>query len=96
MSGGGGRDFELHLRHNCWKHDEDLVIRCTGVTGVRIGTSDGPATWDDLGTLILDEILPHARGCVHEMAFGPVTVVVTCDDLIATWVEADCPEGGRG
>ncbi|MEU2631498.1 hypothetical protein [Kitasatospora sp. NPDC007106] len=63
------------------------------MTGVQIGTPNEPSTWDDLGTLILDEILPHARGCTHEMAFRPKTVIVTCNDMIATWVEADCPEG---
>nr|BEK69604.1 hypothetical protein KPHV_68310 [Kitasatospora purpeofusca] len=88
-----GRALDLHLRHNCWKHEEDLVIRYAGVTAVRIGTPNEPSTWDDLGPLILDEILPHDRGCTHEMAFRPGSAVITCTDLTATWVAADCPEG---
>ncbi|MFB7670621.1 hypothetical protein ACFC26_04310 [Kitasatospora purpeofusca] len=91
-----GEALDLRLRHNCWKHDEDLVIRYAGVTAVRIRTPDEPSTWDDLGTLILDEILPHDRGCTHEMAFRPGSVIVTCNDLTATWVAADCPEGHGG
>ncbi|MEU9133417.1 hypothetical protein AB0D08_35915 [Kitasatospora sp. NPDC048540] len=87
----GGRDLVLHLRHNCWKHDEDLVIRYTGVTDVRVENPDGPSTWGALGTLILDEILPHDQGCTHEMAFRAGSAVVTCNDITATWVAADCP-----
>lgn len=32
----------------------------------------GPA-WTNLHTVILDEILPHPRGCTHEIAFRPGT-----------------------
>ncbi|MFE6749404.1 hypothetical protein ACFVGM_26415 [Kitasatospora purpeofusca] len=91
-----GRALDLHLRHNCWKHDEDLVIHCAGVTDVRIGTPNEPSTWDDLGPLILDEILPHDLGCTHEMAFRRGSVVITCTDITATWAAADCPEGHGG
>ncbi|MFD0262702.1 hypothetical protein ACFVH7_31065 [Kitasatospora indigofera] len=91
-----GQDLDLSFRHNCWKHDEDLVIRYTGVTDVRISTPNEPSTWDDLGTLILDEILPHDQGCTHEMAFRPGSAIVTCNDITATWVAADCPEAQAG
>ncbi|WP_329492798.1 hypothetical protein [Kitasatospora herbaricolor] len=87
-----GQVLDLRLRHNCWKHDEDLVIRYTGVSDVQIDTPNEPSTWDDLGTLILDETLPHNQGCTHEMAFRPGSVIVTCNDITAEWVEADCPE----
>ncbi|MFD0275613.1 hypothetical protein ACFVHB_17150 [Kitasatospora sp. NPDC127111] len=84
-------DLEAHFRHNCWKHDEDLVIRYQGVVDVRIETPRG-ADRADLDTVILDEILPHEHGCSHEIAFRPGTLIVTCRDLIATWVDADCPD----
>ncbi|MFJ5926191.1 hypothetical protein ACIQF6_26635 [Kitasatospora sp. NPDC092948] len=88
----GGKTLDLRLRHNCWKHDEDLVVRYSGVAAVQIKTPNEPSTWDDLGTLILDEILPHDQGCTHEMAFRPGSVIVTCNDITATWVVADCSE----
>jgi hypothetical protein len=91
-----GQALDLHLRHNCWKHEEDLVIRYAGVTAVRISTPNEPSTWDKLGTLILDEILPHDQGCSHEMAFRPGSVIVTCNDITATWVAAHCPQAHRG
>ncbi|MER7753716.1 hypothetical protein [Kitasatospora sp. NPDC097643] len=84
-------EVEAHFRHNCWKHEEDLVIRYTGVVELRIESPDG-AEWDDLGAVILDEILPHAHGCSHEVACRPGTLTVVCRDLTAAWVDADCPD----
>lgn len=66
------------------------------MTAVEIKTPDEPSAWDDLGTLILDEILPHEQGCTHEMAFRPGSVIVTSKDLTATWVAADCPAAHGG
>ncbi|MFE7559078.1 hypothetical protein [Kitasatospora sp. NPDC057500] len=86
------REFDLRLRHNCWKHDEDLAIHYTGVTGIRIDAPNEVSGWESLGTLILDEILPHDHGCTHEIAFRAGSVVITCADITATWVDADCPE----
>lgn len=89
-------DLELRFRHNCWKHDEDLVLRYTGVTDVRIDAPNGGG-WDALDAVILDEVLPHVvapdvRGARHEIAFRPGTLLVTCHDLTATWIAADCPD----
>ncbi|MFF3667552.1 hypothetical protein [Microtetraspora malaysiensis] len=43
--------------------------------------------------MILDEVLPHADGCTHEIALWPVgMVMVTCRDLEAVWSAADCPD----
>ncbi|MFK8844562.1 hypothetical protein [Streptomyces sp. Ac-502] len=92
---GGGTDddaVEVRLRHNCWKHNADLVIRYTGVSGFET-TTPVAGRWADLGTLILDEILPHANGCSHELAFWDGTLTVICRDLVAAWVEADCRTG---
>ncbi|GAB2693617.1 hypothetical protein [Nocardia thraciensis] len=88
-----GGDIELRFRHNCWKHEEDLHIRYVGVSGFDIDAPGGE--WRNLGGVILDEVLPGAVGCTHEIAFRPGTLTVTCRDLTATWVEADCPEKPR-
>ncbi|MEV5735695.1 hypothetical protein [Streptomyces sp. NPDC052292] len=29
----GGGDVEIRFRHNRFAHDEDLLVRCTGVSG---------------------------------------------------------------
>jgi hypothetical protein len=89
---GEGPYLVARFRHNCWKHNEDLVVRYAGVAGVRL---DVPhvSPGDDLGTVILDEILPHDQGCSHEIALRPGILHVVCRDLAAAWVEADCPDG---
>jgi hypothetical protein len=100
--------IELHFRHSCWKHDEDLVVRYTGVSRFQtdvLGACDVTA----LADVILDELLPHPDGCTHEIACRPGTLVVACRDLAAmgvpparakprAWgrVPADCPEGRSG
>ncbi|WP_328787554.1 MULTISPECIES: hypothetical protein [unclassified Streptomyces] len=88
--GAADQQLEVRFRHNCWKHDEDLVIRYTGVSGFHTGSAED----DDganLGTVILDEVLPHQNGCSHEIAFWNGSLAVVCRDLVATWTETDCP-----
>ncbi|MFD9123378.1 hypothetical protein [Kitasatospora sp. NPDC059571] len=91
-------DAVAHFRHNCWKHEEDLVIRYTGVTDLALDSPNADRT--GLGPVILDEILPHEHGCTHETAFRPGTLIVTARDLTATWIEATCEDsldpGRRG
>ena len=77
--------LRLGFRHNCWKHDEDLSIRYAGV--ISLDQSD----WAGLGTVTLDEVLPHDHGCSHEIAFLAGSLTVVCRDLTAKWTEADCP-----
>ncbi|MEU6490250.1 hypothetical protein ABZ890_07625 [Streptomyces sp. NPDC046984] len=90
--GDGG--IEIRFRHNCWKHDQDLVIRYTGVSSSIIDPpDDGRAA--DLGTMVLDEILPHKDGCSHEIACWSGTLIVICRDLMATWTEAGCSSRPR-
>lgn len=95
-AGADGQEVEIRFRHNCWKHDEDLVIRYSGVTGFQAGSTEGDDggdcrdDWEGLGTVILDEILPHRDGCSHEIAFWDGSLTVVCRDLVATWTEADC------
>ncbi|UNO41640.1 hypothetical protein [Streptomyces sp. MST-110588] len=88
--GSDDRQMEIHFRHNCWKHDEDLVIRYTGVFGCHAASAGGE-DWPHLGTVILDEVLPHQDGCSHEIAFWNGSLTVVCRDLTATWTQADCP-----
>ncbi|MFF9144726.1 hypothetical protein ACF1BN_07710 [Streptomyces sp. NPDC014861] len=89
VRGAGGEDMEIEFRHNCWKHDQDLLIRYAGVSSFVIDPVDeGRET--DLGTVILDEILPHKDGCSHEIACWEGTLAVVCRDLQATWTEAIC------
>ncbi|APU39473.1 hypothetical protein [Streptomyces sp. TN58] len=90
-AGADDRQVEIRFRHNCWKHDEDLVIRYAGVSGFDTGGVDSN-DWADLGTVILDEILPHQNGCSHEIAFWNGSLTIVCQDLVATWTEADCPD----
>lgn len=91
VEGPSGGDLVLCFRHNCWKHEEDLIIRYRGVTAFTVEAAEGeePA---DLGPLILDEVLPHEGGCTHEFAFIAGTLCIACCDLEATWVYADCPD----
>ncbi|MEU8649573.1 hypothetical protein [Streptomyces sp. NPDC048737] len=87
----GEEDLEIRFGHNCWKHDEDLVVRYTGVSLFQADVLDVCAL-DDVGAVMLDEILPHPGGCTHELACRPGTLLVVCRDLEAEWVAADCPE----
>lgn len=88
VQGAGHEEMEVEFRHNCWKHDQDLVIRYTGVSCLVIDPAD--ATGTDLGPVILDEILPHRDGCSHEIACWNGTLTIICRDLQATWTETDC------
>ncbi|MFF8191529.1 hypothetical protein ACF05L_11880 [Streptomyces bobili] len=98
----GREDLEIRFGHNCWKHDEDLVVRYSGVSRFQAGVLDvralddlGEVVLDDLGEVILDELLPLPDGCAHELACRSGSLLVGCRDLEAEWVAADCP-GGRG
>jgi len=72
-----------------WKHDQDLLIRYTGVSSFVVDPTDGSREVD-LGAVVLDEILPHRDGCRHEIACRGGTLTVVCRDLRATWTEAAC------
>lgn len=89
VRGAGGEEMEVEFRHNCWKHDQDLVIRYTGVSSFVIGPDDEDRGVD-LGAVILDEILPHRNGCSHEIACWDGTLTLVCRDLQATWTETIC------
>ncbi|WP_327411509.1 hypothetical protein [Streptomyces sp. NBC_01233] len=88
--GADDQQMEIQFRHNCWKHDEDLVIHYTGVSGFNAESAEDD-NGGNLGTVILDEVLPNQNGCSHEIAFWNGSLAVVCRDLVATWTEADCP-----
>ncbi|GAA3509914.1 hypothetical protein FHR32_001981 [Streptosporangium album] len=84
--------MQLGFRHNCWKHEEDLTIRYTGVTRFTLQTASDMPRVTRLGEVILDEVLPHPDGCAHEIACHTGSTTIVCRDLTATWVEASCPD----
>ena len=94
MSGedGAGGWMQLGFRHNCWKHEEDLTIRYKGVTGFTLQSASDTPRVTRLGEVILDEVLPDPNGCAHEIACHTASITIVCQDLTATWVEADCPD----
>ncbi|MFF9502297.1 hypothetical protein [Streptomyces sp. NPDC014656] len=89
VRGAGGEETEVEFRHNCWKHDQDLLIRYVGVSSFIIDPADEDRG-TDLGTVILDEILPHGDGCSHEITCWDGTLLVVCRDFQATWIGTDC------
>ncbi|MFJ3540049.1 hypothetical protein ACIPQA_31875 [Streptomyces sp. NPDC090109] len=89
IRGAGSEEVEVEFQHHCWKHDQDLLIRYTGVSSFVIDPADeGRGT--DLGAVMLDETLPHKDGCSHEIACWDGTLTVVCRDLQATWTDTIC------
>lgn len=87
-----GEDWlRLDFRHNCWKHEEDLSIRYVGVDDLSLDTVS-QSGWTGFGAVTLDEILPHERGCSHEIGFLGGSLTIVSRDLIATWTTTDCPD----
>ncbi|MFC9792908.1 hypothetical protein ACFVJI_09745 [Streptomyces sp. NPDC127584] len=85
----GPRKPRTEFQHNCWKHDQDLLIRYTGVSGFVVVPGDENRV-TELGTVILDEVLPHWDGCSHAIACWEGTLIIVCGDFRATWTEATC------
>jgi len=87
-SGGEeGLSLTLLLGANPWRHDDDLLLRYTGVRVARVELSDTPPPGPQrLGSVIMDELLPTQDGCLHELAFFGGDIVVHCSDVAATWV----------
>ncbi|MFI5716302.1 hypothetical protein [Nocardia sp. NPDC051750] len=86
----GDRWLELGFRHNCWKHEEDLVIRYSGVREMFPTSSFHPPTWAEHNTITLDEVLPHETGCRHEIRLLSGSITIISRDLEARWVETNC------
>lgn len=83
--------LEIAFGHNCWKHEENLVLTYPGVSGYQLRPTDGTSRWTSLHSVILDEVLPHDHGCSHEIACLGGTLTIVSADLAASWVPADCP-----
>jgi hypothetical protein len=69
----------------------DLRLEYFGVSSVElrestsiraVGSLMGPSR---LGRWLIDEIMPSARGCTHEITFSDGTLTVDCADLMSTW-----------
>lgn len=88
--------LELQLRHNCWRHEEDLTIRYCRVHSMTLDPPEDEADVSALREVLLDEVLPHDYGCSHEIACLGRSLRVVCEDLTATWLYADCPERQAG
>lgn len=91
----GDEELEIRFGHNCWKHDEDLVVRYEGVSRFQVDVLD-VCDVAALGDVVLDEVLPYEAGCTHEVVCRPGTLVVACRDLVARWVSAGCPDDCAG
>jgi hypothetical protein len=74
----------VHFSPNEWKHDDGLCIEYSGVTHFSIDR-DQSIDWMQADTVMLDEIVPHPDGCLHEIALADSTITVRCADLRATW-----------
>jgi hypothetical protein len=84
--------LELSFRHNCWKHEEDLTIRYAGLRSLHTDLVVASVQVSTAFDVVLDEVLPHQGGCLHEIGFWGGTMVVAADDLAAVWTAADCPD----
>jgi len=81
-------DLRIVFSPNPWKHASGLVIEYSGVRRIDIAEEDYPWDQDEgYGTVLLDEILPVAGGCSHEIALSTSTVRIECADLNAKWLE---------
>ncbi|WP_326797254.1 hypothetical protein OG946_19010 [Streptomyces sp. NBC_01808] len=78
--------FDLRLLCCRGEDEHGLTLRYSGVTEAMVTTDDGgPFELTDFNSLRLDEILPHEKGCSHELRFTQGTVRIVCTDLEAIW-----------
>ncbi|MEV4704083.1 hypothetical protein [Actinoplanes sp. NPDC049316] len=89
-AGHGRLAVEIRFAPNRFKHAAGLVLTYDDVVGLDVGA--GPRgekrMWPDtprLGDVQLDEIMPHERGCTHEVKLTGGSIVVTAGDLHAEW-----------
>lgn len=82
--GGEGR-LSLSFEPNPWKHERGLSIWYSRVSGLTVQAKEPDMRLDELGTVMLDEVLPAPGGCTHEIVLIGGTIQVTCADLEAAW-----------
>ncbi|MGW2558355.1 hypothetical protein ACWCXB_03720 [Streptomyces sp. NPDC001514] len=85
LAAGGGRDFEIRFGPNEFKHVSGLVMRYAQVSELSLAVDEAGSSVDDLGTVLLDEILPVRGGCSHEIALTGGVISISCADLDADW-----------
>lgn len=91
MDGNGVLILELTFAPNEFKHDSGLVVRYTNLINFSVDVSSAQRltdVWPDtrrLGDVQLDEILPHEKGCSHEIEMTGGTIRAVSGDLVAEW-----------
>jgi hypothetical protein len=78
-------DLVLRFAHSPFSHAAPLEIRYADVLTFSVEVGEKQPEIVRLGTLALDEILPHEHGCSHEIGFHAGSVSVVCRDLVAAW-----------
>jgi hypothetical protein len=60
------------------------------VVSVTIDPAEDGLDVTHLQDVVLDEVVPDERGCKQEIACLSGSLTVTCEDLVATWVDSEC------
>lgn len=90
---------EVAFAPNRFKHDRGLVLRYPNVVAFSVNVKSaarGQNVWPDtrrLGDLQLDEILPHEKGCSHEIQMTGGSIRTVSSDLHAEWREMTDADG---
>lgn len=85
--------LEIRFAPNQFKHDQGPVLRYTDVAEFSASVTAGARAehvWPEsrrLGDVQLDEILPHAHGCSHEIQMTGGSMWIVAGDLIHEWVD---------
>ncbi|MGI5454396.1 hypothetical protein ACQEWB_14715 [Streptomyces sp. CA-249302] len=77
--------LEVILAPNEWKHESGLRIQYSDVQALDVSTKETDGTLPRLGSLQLDEALPHPSGFSHEIAFTCGSITIVAADLVAAW-----------
>ncbi|GAB7042786.1 MULTISPECIES: hypothetical protein [Catenuloplanes] len=84
----------IEFEPNRFKHDGPLTIVYDGVQNFTMEVDEMNSTtriWPEsrrLGSVQLDEIVPSAVGCRHEIRMTGGVVIIDCADLRASWAES--------
>jgi hypothetical protein len=84
----------IEFEPNRFKHDGPLTVVYDDVQNFTMEVDEMNSTtriWPEsrrLGSVQLDEIVPNALGCRHEIRLTGGVIIIDCADLRATWGEA--------
>lgn len=81
----GKVSLEMDLAPNEWKHASGLRIKYSHVQSFRVDAAEADGMLPRLGSVQLDEALPHSPGVAHEIAFTCGSITVIAVDLLAMW-----------